>query len=128
MNKRPSLGFDDDEIEQAPAAKPADVLDLSDFKPAPIQRPDQAAIDQAARKANFKSRESKLAAAETFSPAPQAPPRLDRRRRTGRSAQLNIKIRADTMATFYAIADAQGWVLGEAFERAVALLEKDVAN
>jgi hypothetical protein len=45
-----------------------------------------------------------------------------RRRRTGRSAQLNLKCRPETIEQFYAIADANGWVLGEAFEKAVALL------
>ena len=48
--------------------------------------------------------------------------------RTGRNIQLNIKARADTIERFYALADRNGWVLGEAFERAVAALERNAAN
>lgn len=117
MNNRPSLGFDDDEQPAAPAAA---VLDLSEFQPKPVARPDKDKVAQAAEKANFKSREAK--------PVTAAPPvaRQSRRRRTGRSAQLNLKVKPETIEAFYAIADAQGWVLGEAFERAVALLEKSL--
>jgi hypothetical protein len=35
-------------------------------------------------------------------------------------------VKPETITAFYAIADAQGWVLGEAFERAVDLLEKSL--
>lgn len=121
MNNRPSLGFGDD-ANDAPVATPTPVLDLSDFKPKAVARPDQADIAKAAEKANFKSRESKPAVAAAPMPA-----RATRRRRTGRSAQLNLKVRQDTIDAFYAIADAKGWVLGEAFEKAVELLSRDVA-
>jgi hypothetical protein len=114
MNNRPSLGFGDDEDKAAPAAA---VLDLSDFQPRAVARPDKAQTAQAAEKANFKSREAKTP------PAPVV--RASRQRRTGRSSQLNLKVRPDTIEAFYAIADAQGWVLGEAFEKAVSLLEKE---
>lgn len=49
-------------------------------------------------------------------------PVAQRRHRTGRNAQLNLKAKPETIAEFTAIADAQGWVLGEAFEKAVELL------
>lgn len=54
--------------------------------------------------------------------ASSIPPRAVRRRRTGRSAQLNLKVRQDTIEKFYTIADKHGWGLGEAFEKAVELL------
>jgi hypothetical protein len=54
--------------------------------------------------------------------------REPRRHRTGRNIQLNIKARAETIARFYAIADFNGWVLGETFERAIAALERTSAN
>lgn len=119
MSTRPSLGFDDEEAPAAQAA--ASVLDLSGFQPKSITRPDKEKVAEAAEKANFKSREVKPATAVT-------PPlaRQSRRRRTGRSAQLNLKVKPETITAFYAIADAQGWVLGEAFERAVDLLEKSL--
>lgn len=116
MSNRPSLGFDDDEQPAGPAA----VLDLSEFQPKLVARPDKDKVAQAAEKANFKSREAKLVTAAS----PVA--RQSRRRRTGRSAQLNLKVKPETIEAFYAIADAQGWVLGEAFERAVALLGKSL--
>ncbi|MEM7567156.1 MAG: stability/partitioning determinant [Pseudomonadota bacterium] len=47
-----------------------------------------------------------------------------RRRRTGRTAQFNVKARPETIAAFTQVADAQGWGLGETLEHAVALLEK----
>ncbi|MDQ0458287.1 stability/partitioning determinant [Rhizobium paknamense] len=125
MNNRPSLGFDDD-IDETVTAEPAAVLDLSDFKPTPAKRPDKAAVAKAAEKTQFKSREPKAVAAQPApvpSPAPVAA-RATRRRRTGRSAQLNLKVRPDTIEAFYAIADANGWVLGEAFEKAVELLHQ----
>lgn len=122
MTKRPSLGFGDDD-DQGTGSTP-DLLDLSSFRPKPVPRPDRAKIEEAAARTNFKSREAK-----------QSPPpvRLDkpvsvRRRRTGRSAQLNLKVRPETIAQFYALADAQGWVLGEAFEKAVALLEREYGH
>lgn len=119
MNNRPNLGFDDDEAVLAgPAA--ATPIDLSEFQPKVVARPDQNSINQAAEKASFKSRESKPAIVEL----PVAT-KATRRRRTGRSSQLNLKVRPDTIKAFYAIADAQGWVLGEAFEIAVSLLEKE---
>lgn len=117
MNNRPSLGFDDDDQPPAPAAA---VLDLSEFQPKTVARPDKDKVAQAAEKANFKSREAKSVTV--------VPPvaRLSRRRRTGRSAQLNLKVKPQTITAFYAIADAQGWVLGEAFERAVDLLARSL--
>lgn len=119
MNNRPSLGFDDDDQPPAPAAA---VLDLSEFQPKTVARPDKDKVAQAAEKANFKSREAKPA------PVVAPAPRQSRRRRTGRSAQLNLKVKPETIEAFYAIADANGWVLGEAFERAVTLLEKTLAK
>ena len=40
-----------------------------------------------------------------------------RRHRTGRNVQLNIKARAEAVEAFYAITDREKWVLGETFER-----------
>ncbi len=123
MNTRPSLGFDDDEEVVTPTPPKADLVDLSGFQPKPVVRPDTAQVAAAAAKAQFKSREAKAPVVVPSIPAP-APVKATRRRRTGRSAQLNLKCRPDTIEQFYAIADANGWVLGEAFEKAVELLEQ----
>ncbi len=120
MQKRPSLGFDDDADDSSAAGTPL-TLDLSQFQPKLARRPDKESVERAAEQAQFRSREPK-------SPIPVVPSppssRAIRRRRTGRSAQLNLKVRPDTIEQFYAIADANGWGLGEAFEKAVDLLAK----
>lgn len=51
-----------------------------------------------------------------------------RRHRTGRNVQLNLKVRQDAADAFYALADRTGLVLGEAFERAVAALERELSD
>ena len=45
-------------------------------------------------------------------------------RLTGRTAQLNLKLKPETIEAFTRVADTNGWGLGEAFERAVVLLEQ----
>jgi len=123
MNNRPSLGFDDDEdVIPTPTPPKKDPVDLSGFQPKAVVRPDKQKVEEAAAKAQFKSREAKAPVAVALPAA--TPVKATRRRRTGRSAQLNLKCRPETIEQFYAIADANGWVLGEAFEKAVALLEE----
>ena len=99
-------------------------LDVSGFVPkeaaAPKVRPEQVrAVSEAA---NFQSREPRR---EILAESPRREPR---RYRTGRNIQLNIKARADIIEAFYGIADRKGWVLGETFERAVAALERELAD
>jgi hypothetical protein len=109
--ERASLGFGDelDDIDPSAWAKPKPRND----KPAP------EATRQAAEATGFRSREPVR--------NEQAPvtPRQQRRRRTGRTAQLNLKLKPETIEAFFRIADARSWGLGEAFERAVELLEQD---
>ena len=103
---RVSLGFGDelDALDPAAWTKPASTR----------ATPEEA--KKAAEAAGFRSR-------EPVRPAPQ-----QRRRRTGRNAQFNIKTKPETIAAFTRIADAQGWGLGEAFERATLLLEQEVSK
>lgn len=70
---------------------------------------------------NFKSREA---------PAnPEAAPqrRKPRRHRTGRTAQLNVRTTPRTVDAFYAIADQEGWLVGETVEQALAALQRELA-
>jgi hypothetical protein len=103
--------------------------DVSDFRPKPLARPEQ--VKAIAEEAGFRSREpltqdrTTRVQPEPLNAAPQAK-REQRRYRTGRNQQLNLKIRAQDAETFYAIADAQGWVLGEAFARAIAALAREL--
>jgi len=90
-------------------------FDLSDFKPdlAPRPKPDRAAVIEAAEAVGFVSRE----------PQPSKPTATPRRgRRTGRNAQISIKLRPDTIAEFYAYCDRHEAALGETFEQMLALL------
>lgn len=54
------------------------------------------------------------------------PKRAPRRHRTGRNVQLNLKVSAEVLDAFYAIADRQEWVLGETLEQAVAALQREL--
>ena len=116
---RASLGFDD-----ALAG-----FDPEDFAPAPAPRakpaPEVARV--VAEKTGFKSREAGQGGQtpQTVLPAPTQPTSPLRRRRTGRNAQFNLKAKPETIAAYCAIADANGWGLGETLEYAVALLERD---
>lgn len=134
--ERADLGF----------ADALDDLDLSEFKPKPVKaandRPSKAATAKAAEASGFKSREAKPVPDETAKPdmsivegvlvgqgadiAPKVPETIQqRRRRTGRNAQFNLKARPETIDAYCALADRMGWGLGETLERAVALLEKE---
>jgi hypothetical protein len=101
--------------------------DLSDFRPKSLAPPEQ--VKMLAEEAGFRSREplaqNRLPRPEPVS-ASASPKREQRRYRTGRNQQLNLKVRAQDAEAFYAIADAQGWVLGEAFAQAVAALTREL--
>ena len=112
---RPDLGFGG-ELEQ---------FDPSEWEPANEGREGRGAPEpEVAQASGFTSREAKPVV-ETETPAP-APRREMRGRRTGRNAQLNLKLRPETIERFYSVADGKGWMLGEAFEKALELLEKEV--
>jgi len=101
----------------------ADDLDVSGFapttKPQPAVRQEQ--VRAVAEAAQFQSREARPAPAPTTTAK-----REPRRYRTGRNTQLNIKARTEAIESFYAIADKQGWVLGETFERAINALKREL--
>jgi len=107
-----------------------DDFDLSEFTPRPKTakpRADKEVLREVAEKKGFVSREPaapKAPKAVAPPPAPPAPEPLPQRRyRTGRNRQLNLKVTDDVMRRFYALADSQDLILGEAFEQAVAALE-----
>lgn len=98
----------------------ADPFDLGDFQPtAPKGKPEAAAIRQVSEANHFPSR----SAATKPAPGVVAEPAPVRRRRTGRNVQFNIKATQETIDRFARIADANGWVFGEALERALDALE-----
>lgn len=101
MSERAKIGFDDA------------LGGLGDF--APVSRPKPPVpAKEAAEEAGFVSREVKTV-------APVAP-RQQRRHRTGRSAQINIKAKPETIEAFYAWADSNQLSVAEAFEIVVGKL------
>lgn len=112
--ERADLGFADALEDFNPAEwKPAVSRPVND-------RPKREEATKAAEAAGFRSREPKPAPVVAEVREGQG---TQRRRRTGRNAQLNLKARPETIEAYYALADAQGWGLGETLERAVELLE-----
>lgn len=107
-------------------------LDLSGFAPKAardIQAPPADAIRAISEAARFPSREAKPAPLPATPAPPVAPARREQRRhRTGRNVQFNIRARQETIDSFLAIADREGWVLGEVLENAVAALERELAG
>lgn len=109
-NERSNLGFEVIEEGEGSFAdvleNPKALLGTSAKKPKP-QAPRNEVI-AAAEAVGFHSRE--------------------RRRRTGRNAQLNLKVSPETREQFYAIADDNALGLGEAFEEALELLAEKYAT
>ena len=108
-----------------------DDFDLSEFTPRPKAarpRADKEALREVAEKKGFVSREPTVKetapkAPKAVTPPPAPEPIPQRRYRTGRNRQLNLKVTDDVMRRFYALADSQDLILGEAFEQAVTALE-----
>ena len=110
-------------LERASVFDQGPEIDISGFTPRKIAKPaaEVERVKAVSETANFVSREP-----AAHKPVPIA--REPRRHRTGRNIQLNIKARAETIERFYALADRNGWVLGETFERAIAALDRNGTN
>lgn len=111
-------------------------LDLSEFKPVEGPQPvgpDPEQVRAVAEAAKFTSRETKPAKAQPARPEPvatkaepAAPKREPRRHRTGRTMQFNCRTTKECADGMYAIADQQGWLVGETLERAYAALRREL--
>ena len=97
-------------------------LDVSDFKPTPVKKPpvQREAIREVSEANNFPSR-----APERAKPAK---PVAQRRRRTGRNVQFNIKATPETIARFTSLADKHGLVFGELLDRALDAFDRAGGN
>lgn len=91
----------------------ADDLGASDFQPRPIARPDPEVARRVAEEGGF-----------TAGATSRAPADTQRRYRTGRTAQLNLKVTPENRVRFAAMADDAGVSLDELFERALDLLDQ----
>jgi hypothetical protein len=81
---------------------------------------EKESINQIAEDNNFPSRQA--IHKEQF--LPTTPIKQQRRYRTGRNQQLNIKATEQTINKFYRLADKENITLGELLERALNALEK----
>jgi hypothetical protein len=90
-----------------PMRDPFDDDDISDFTSGPSAKPKApiAAVQEIGEAHGFTARR----------PAPPAA-RPQRRHRTGRNVQLNIKASRETIDAFIALSEAEGWVLGETLD------------
>lgn len=112
--ERPDLGFGEELDDFDPSTWGSADKKKHDF------RLPQAATQQIAEAVGFKSREPKATSAVVS--------KVDRRRRTGRNAQFNLKAKPETIEAFCRIADRKGWGLGETLEEAVLLLERALSD
>jgi hypothetical protein len=95
-----------------------DALDLSGFAPKSGREPSEVSAEivrAIAEASRFPSREAK----------PRRPPRIHR---TGRTMQFNARTTPQTVEALYAIADREGWLVGETLERALAALQRELAG
>lgn len=115
MDKKRASIFADEE---------SDTLDITGFtrKTEGLTSPvTKEVAKEASRAANFFSREPSI------QNIPSANKREQRRHRTGRNMQLNIKVTKEALGLFYEINDKEGWVLGETFENAIHALKDSLA-
>jgi hypothetical protein len=112
MNKRANI-FED-----------AAELDIDSFKPetASAPEPDLAKLKVISETSNFPSRQAKPLQ------APTPIKREQRRHRTGRNVQLNIKATQAAIDEFNALCQEQNWVTGEALERMLAAIRREIGE
>jgi hypothetical protein len=73
------------------------------------------------------SQAAKFLSREATAPKPEAQAkRAARRYRTGRNVQFNVKALQETVDAFYAVTEAQGWVLGYTLQRAIDALQHEL--
>jgi hypothetical protein len=106
--------------------KDFDVVGFAPKKQAHSQSGPPADVIRAISEAsNFRSREP---AAPTTADPTGIVKRKPRLHRTGRNLQFNVKLRADSVESFYDIANRQEWTMGETVERALAALKRELGR
>lgn len=103
-----------------------EVLDVHAFAPKAhidTKGPPAEQVRAVTEAAQFRSREAAIAPKiETQFKRPA------RRYRTGRNVQFNVKALKETVDAFYALTEAQGWVLGYTLQRAIEALQRELKN
>lgn len=105
-------------------ASALDELEVTDWSPKPAEKKERPPvptedIQKAAKATGFNSRESATVKEEKKRVAE------GRVYRTGRSDQLNLKVRPEDKNGFYEICDQNKWVQGFAFQRALEALQRE---
>jgi hypothetical protein len=106
----------------------SDELDVSEFAPRIASDPNAVPVEQVraiAEASQFPSREVKKC---PLAVSPPAAKRQPRRHRTGRTVQFNCRTTQGTVDGMYAIADQQGWLVGETLEHALAALQRELKD
>jgi hypothetical protein len=96
-------------------------LDVSAFAPKAVHELNAVSAELVrgtAEASRFPSREAKA-------PPIRRPPRIHR---TGRTMQFNARTTPQTVEALYAIADRQGWLVGETLEHALAALQRELGQ
>jgi hypothetical protein len=98
----------------------ASIFEDDDPPPPPEPpRPAPERVRALSEAANFRSREPQPSAGQGR--------RKPRTYRTGRTAAFSAKTTPETVDALYAIAERQGWKVGETLERALAALQRELA-
>lgn len=115
--------------ERASIFASADALDVSAFAPKTAQELNGASAEFVrgiAEASRFPSREAKANSTAEASGTPvKRPPRIHR---TGRTMQFNARTTPQVVNALYAIADQQGWLVGETLEHALAALQRELGR
>jgi hypothetical protein len=101
-----------------------DDVDLTQFKPKAGEataKPDPEQVRAVSEAAHFPSRQIQP-------PAIPAPKRKTHHRKTGRTAQLAVKVRPEYLDRLYATAESQKWLVGETVERALDALKREIGE
>jgi len=115
MPKRASI-FEAGEVQE---------LDVGSFAPKTAidaKAPPADQVRVVSQAAQFRSREATAPKLEAQFKRPA------RQYRTGRNVQFNVKALKETVEAFYAVAEAQGWVLGYTLARAIEALQRELKN
>jgi len=99
-------------------------IDVTGFAPkeaTDTKGPPAEQVRVVSRAAKFLSRESMAPKLEA-----QFNKRAARQFRTGRNVQFNVKALRETVDTFYALSEEQGWVLGYTLQRAIEALQREL--
>jgi hypothetical protein len=100
-------------------------IDLSEFTPAAHvkkkPKPPREKVKAVSEAARFPSREAPA-------PVPEPLKRKPRYHKTGRTASLSCRLMPAVVDKIYAIADREGWLVGQTIELGIEALERELGK